>query len=161
MRLGELGTVYRYERSGVMHGLLRVRGFTQDDAHIFCTPEQIENEIVDCLEFAIDVLKDFGFDKYPDRAFDLGCGRPARVTTAATEQWSMATNSLESVLKRLNIEYKMMPGRSGVLRTEDRREAGGRDRPAVAAFDCAVRFHAAAALWIGVRRRGWVSASSR
>ena len=64
MRLGELGTVYRYERSGVMHGLLRVRGFTQDDAHIFCTPEQIEDEIEGCLEFAFDVLKDFGFDKY-------------------------------------------------------------------------------------------------
>jgi len=56
--VGELGTVYRYERSGVMHGLLRVRGFTQDDAHIFCTPDQIENEIVGCLEFALEVLKD-------------------------------------------------------------------------------------------------------
>ena len=52
MRLGELGTVYRYERSGVMHGLLRVRGFTQDDAHIFCTPEQIEAEISGCIDFA-------------------------------------------------------------------------------------------------------------
>ncbi len=56
VRLGELGTVYRYERSGTMHGLLRVRGFTQDDAHIFCTPDQIENEVVDCLQFAIDTL---------------------------------------------------------------------------------------------------------
>jgi len=64
VRLGELGTVYRYERSGVMHGLLRVRGFTQDDAHIFCTPDQIEKEIADCVEFARDVLKDFGFDKF-------------------------------------------------------------------------------------------------
>ena len=63
VRLGELGTVYRYERSGVMHGLLRVRGFTQDDAHIFCTPEQIESEIEGCLDFALDVLKDFGFDR--------------------------------------------------------------------------------------------------
>src|SRR5277367_3933484 len=64
VRLGELGTVYRYERAGVLHGLLRVRGFTQDDAHIFCTPEQIEDEIANCLEFALDVLKDFGFDKF-------------------------------------------------------------------------------------------------
>src|SRR6202451_3384759 len=64
VRLGELGTVYRYERSGVMHGLLRVRGFTQDDAHIFCTPEQVESEIEACLDFAVDVLKDFGFDKF-------------------------------------------------------------------------------------------------
>src|SRR5450432_4415530 len=64
VRLGELGTVYRYERSGVMHGLLRVRGFTQDDAHIFCTPEQIEDEIVGCIDFALAALKDFGFDKF-------------------------------------------------------------------------------------------------
>src|SRR5215470_18328901 len=64
VRLGELGTVYRYERSGVMHGLLRVRGFTQDDAHIFCTPEQIEDEIVGCIDFALAVLKAFGFDQY-------------------------------------------------------------------------------------------------
>src|SRR5438270_6885602 len=64
VRLGELGTVYRYERSGVMHGLLRVRGFTQDDAHIFCTPEQIEGELEGCLDFALQVLKDFGFDQY-------------------------------------------------------------------------------------------------
>src|SRR5579872_3749663 len=64
VRLGELGTVYRYERSGVLNGLFRVRGFTQDDAHIFCTPEQIENEVVNCLQFAIDVLHTFGFDDY-------------------------------------------------------------------------------------------------
>ena len=76
VRLGELGTVYRYERSGVMHGLLRVRGFTQDDAHIFCTPEQIEDEIANCVDFALDVLKDFGFDKFQDRALDLGPERP-------------------------------------------------------------------------------------
>src|SRR6201994_4673080 len=61
-RLGELGTVYRYERSGVMHGLLRVRGFTQDDAHIFCTPDQIEDEVIGCVDFARAVLKTYGFD---------------------------------------------------------------------------------------------------
>src|SRR5207248_11458838 len=64
VRLGELGTVYRYERSGVMHGLLRVRGFTQDDGHSFCTPEQIEKEIADCVEFARYVLHDFVFDRF-------------------------------------------------------------------------------------------------
>ena len=58
VRLGELGTVYRYERSGVMHGLLRVRGFTQDDAHIFCTPEQIEDEMVGCIDFAASRAED-------------------------------------------------------------------------------------------------------
>ena len=64
VRYAELGNVYRYERSGTMHGLLRVRGFTQDDAHIFCTPEQIVGEIEDCLDFAEVVLKTFGFAEY-------------------------------------------------------------------------------------------------
>src|SRR5258707_5639787 len=63
-RLGELGTVYRYERSGVMHGLLRVCGITQDYAHIFYTPDQIDNEIVGCLQFALADLKPFGFDQF-------------------------------------------------------------------------------------------------
>ena len=90
VRLGELGTVYRYERSGVMHGLLRVRGFTQDDAHIFCTPEQIEDEIVGCLEFALDVLKDFRLRQISNRAFHLGSQRQARVSSAREEQWNLA-----------------------------------------------------------------------
>ncbi len=76
VRLGELGTVYRYERSGVMHGLLRVRGFTQDDAHIFCTPEQIEGEIADCLRLRPRRAEGFWLRQIPDRAFDLESGRP-------------------------------------------------------------------------------------
>jgi threonyl-tRNA synthetase len=109
VRLGELGTVYRYERSGVMHGLLRVRGFTQDDAHIFCTPDQIEKEIADCVEFARDVLRDFGFDKFET---ELSTWNPdERASFVGSEdQWNMATESLEKVLKRLNIEYKTIPG---------------------------------------------------
>ena len=109
VRLGELGTVYRYERSGVMHGLLRVRGFTQDDAHIFCTPEQIESEIAACVEFAKDVLKDFGFEKFQT---ELSTWNPNdRANFVGTEeQWTMATASLEKVLKELNIEYKTIPG---------------------------------------------------
>jgi threonyl-tRNA synthetase len=109
VRLGELGTVYRYERSGVMHGLLRVRGFTQDDAHIFCTPEQIEKEIADCVEFARDVLKDFGFDKFQT---ELSTWNPddRRNFVGTEEQWNGATNSLEKVLKELKIEYMVIPG---------------------------------------------------
>jgi threonyl-tRNA synthetase len=109
VRLGELGTVYRYERSGVMHGLLRVRGFTQDDAHIFCTPEQIEKEIADCLEFASDTLKDFGFDQF---ITELSTWNPddRKNFVGSEDQWNLATNSLEKVLKRLNIEYKTIPG---------------------------------------------------
>jgi threonyl-tRNA synthetase len=109
VRLGELGTVYRYERSGVMHGLLRVRGFTQDDAHIFCTPEQIEKEIADCVEFARDVLKDFGFEKF---VTELSTWNPddKKSFVGSEEQWNSATSSLEKVLKRLQIEYKTIPG---------------------------------------------------
>ena len=109
VRLGELGTVYRYERSGVMHGLLRVRGFTQDDAHIFCTPEQIESEIEGCLDFALDVLKDFGFDQFQT---DLSTWNPndQKNFVGSEEQWNLATRSLQTVLKRRQIDYKTMPG---------------------------------------------------
>ena len=109
VRLGELGTVYRYERSGVMHGLLRVRGFTQDDAHIFCTPEQIENEIVGCMDFALEVLKDFGFDQYQT---ELSTWDPKdhKNFLGTEEQWNLGNRSLENALKRRNIEYKVIPG---------------------------------------------------
>jgi len=109
VRLGELGTVYRYERSGVMHGLLRVRGFTQDDAHIFCTPEQIEEEIVGCIDFALEVLKDFGFDKFQT---DLSTWDPndRKNFLGSEDQWNMANRSLENALKRRKIEYKVIPG---------------------------------------------------
>src|SRR5271165_6543459 len=109
VRLGELGTVYRYERSGVMHGLLRVRGFTQDDSHIFCTPEQVEGEITGCLEFALDVLKDFGFDNYQT---ELSTWDPndRKNFVGSEEQWNHAIQSLENVLRRKNVEYKTIPG---------------------------------------------------
>ena len=109
MRLGELGTVYRYERSGVMHGLLRVRGFTQDDAHIFCTPEQIESEIEGCLDFALDVLKDFGF---ADFVTELSTWNPddRKNFVGSEDQWNLATRSLENVLERRKIAHKIIPG---------------------------------------------------
>src|SRR2546423_7305394 len=109
VRLGELGTVYRYERSGVMHGLLRVRGFTQDDSHIFCTPEQIEGEIAGCLDFAFDVLKHFGFGEFQT---ELSTWNPddRKNFVGSEEQWIHATASLEKVLKERRIEYKTIPG---------------------------------------------------
>jgi threonyl-tRNA synthetase len=109
VRLGELGTVYRYERSGVMHGLLRVRGFTQDDAHIFCRYEQMEDEIEGCLDFALDVLKDFGFDKFE---VELSTWEPndRKNFVGSEEQWNQATASLEKVLQRRKIAYKTIPG---------------------------------------------------
>jgi threonyl-tRNA synthetase len=108
-RYAELGNVYRYERSGTMHGLLRVRGFTQDDAHIFCTPGQIEDEVVACIDFAEAVLRTFGFSEFKvelstwdpkDRAHYAG----------SDEHWDVAVRSLESALTRKGIGFKTIPG---------------------------------------------------
>ncbi|HLH44489.1 MAG TPA: threonine--tRNA ligase [Bryobacteraceae bacterium] len=103
VRLGELGTVYRYERSGTMHGLLRVRGFTQDDAHIFCTPDQIEGEVAGCLEFALDVLKTFGFEEYEAEISTWDGGASGKYMGAA-EQWETAENALKRAVERLGIK---------------------------------------------------------
>jgi len=109
VRLAELGTVYRYERSGVLHGLMRVRGFTQDDAHIFCTHDQIEKEVQDCIEFAWEALRVFGFDDY---VVELSARDPSRPGDYAgtIEEWERAEGSLINTLKRMNIPYKYMPG---------------------------------------------------
>jgi threonyl-tRNA synthetase len=107
VRLGELGTVYRYERSGVMHGLLRVRGFTQDDAHIFCTPEQIEDEVVSCLEFAIDTLKNFGFDQYEAELSTWDGGASGKYD-GTPEQWELAENALKRAVSRLDLKVVVM-----------------------------------------------------
>jgi threonyl-tRNA synthetase len=108
VRLGELGTVYRYERSGVLNGLFRVRGFTQDDAHIFCTPEQIENEIVDCLQFAIDTLTTYGFDKYEAELSTWDGGASGNYAGEA-EQWARAENALARAAERLQLKIKLIP----------------------------------------------------
>jgi len=109
VRLAELGTVYRYERSGVLHGLMRVRGFTQDDAHIFCMPEQIEKEMQDCIEFAWEVLRVFGFSDY---VVELSAGDPAHPETyvGAPEDWKHAEDALKSTLDRMKVPYKYIPG---------------------------------------------------
>ncbi len=109
IRLGELGTVYRYERSGVMHGLLRVRGFTQDDAHIFCTPQQIEDELVACMDFALAVLSTYGFTEYQ---VELSTWDPKdrKNFLGRDEQWDLGQRSLENALRRKQIEYKLIPG---------------------------------------------------
>ncbi len=108
VRLGELGTVYRYERSGVMHGLLRVRGFTQDDAHIFCTPEQIEDEIVACLDFAVHTLHTFGFENYEAELSTWDGGASGKYDGTA-DQWKIGEDSLCKAAGRLNLKVKVMP----------------------------------------------------
>jgi threonyl-tRNA synthetase len=108
VRLGELGTVYRYERSGTMHGLLRVRGFTQDDAHIFCTPEQIEDEVVSCLEFALDTLKTFGFEQYEAEISTWDGGKSGKYD-GAPDLWALAENALQRAVDRLGIKAPVIP----------------------------------------------------
>ena len=109
VRLAELGTVYRYERSGVLHGLLRVRGFTQDDAHIFCMPEQIEAEIEACIDFAFAVMKTFGFSQYVVELSDWDAKHPENYAGSA-EDWGRSTGALETTLNKLSVPFKRMEG---------------------------------------------------
>ncbi len=105
LRLFELGSVYRHEKSGVLHGLLRVRGFTQDDAHIFCLKEQTENEIYGVIDFVEDTLKVFGFKEY---AVELST-RPAK-SIGTDEEWEEATKALKNTLKKRRISYEVNEG---------------------------------------------------
>jgi threonyl-tRNA synthetase len=109
VRLAELGNVYRYERSGTMHGLRRVRGFTQDDAHIFCMPSQIEDEVVACIDFAEAVLTTFGFKEFK---VELSTWDPNdRAHYAGSEEnWALAVGGLQRALDRKGIAYKTIPG---------------------------------------------------
>jgi threonyl-tRNA synthetase len=109
VRLAEMGTVYRNELSGTMHGLLRVRGFTQDDAHVFCTPEQLPDEVDACLDFALTVLKRFGFD---DFAVELSVRDPEDTAKYAgsEEEWGMAESALEAAVERSGLPFKRMEG---------------------------------------------------
>jgi threonyl-tRNA synthetase len=108
VRLGELGTVYRYERSGTMHGLLRVRGFTQDDAHIFCTPEQIEDEVVKCLDFAADTLRTFGFNEYKAEISTWDGGASGKYDGEAPD-WELAEGALRKACDRVGITATVIP----------------------------------------------------
>ena len=105
LRWGELGTVYRYERSGVLHGLSRVRGFTQDDAHIFCRFDQLENEVVDVLDLASFMMDSFGFDNYKI----ILSTRPEKYA-GSLEIWEEAESILAKALQRRQINYKVDPG---------------------------------------------------
>jgi len=109
LRWAELGTVYRYERSGTLHGLLRVRGFTQDDAHIFCTPDQIEGEILRVLDFSLSILADFGFT---DNKIELSVRDPKNTEKycGADERWRQAEASLVKALETRGLPYERMEG---------------------------------------------------
>jgi threonyl-tRNA synthetase len=106
LRLFELGTVYRYERAGTLHGLMRIRGFTQDDSHIFCTREQLQDEIISLLDFVMSVLKAFGFE---DFSFHLSTKDPEK-NVGSDEIWESATNALSTALETHGVEYSVKEG---------------------------------------------------
>ncbi|MDD3235983.1 MAG: threonine--tRNA ligase, partial [Candidatus Cloacimonetes bacterium] len=105
IRLAELGTVYRYERSGVLHGLMRVRGFTQDDAHIICTPEQLDAEVEKLIVFSLDMLKHFGF-----KDFMIYLSTQPEGSVGEKADWDKATESLAASLKKLDLDYSVDEG---------------------------------------------------
>ncbi|MCX7846189.1 MAG: threonine--tRNA ligase [Dictyoglomaceae bacterium] len=105
LRFFEMGTVYRYEKSGVLYGLQRVRGFTQDDAHIFCTPEQLEDEIKEILDFAFFMLNSFGL-----KDLDITLSTRPEKYMGSDEIWEKATLSLKNALESLRVEYKIAEG---------------------------------------------------
>ncbi|MDW8294297.1 MAG: threonine--tRNA ligase [Aquificaceae bacterium] len=104
-KLAELGTVYRYEMSGVLHGLMRVRGFTQDDAHIVCTPEQVEEVIEETLEFAVNMLKDFGFED-----FRVYISTKPKDAIGSPEQWELAEGALRKAVEKVGLDYEVDEG---------------------------------------------------
>jgi threonyl-tRNA synthetase len=105
IRWCELGTVYRYERTGALHGLMRVRGFTQDDAHIFCRPDQLEEEIFNIIDLNLHILKTFGFDQY-----DIYLStRPAKYV-GSDEHWDLSTQALKQALEKKELVYQVDPG---------------------------------------------------
>lgn len=105
LRLFELGTVYRREKAGVLHGLLRVRGFTQDDAHIFCLPEQLSQEIKAIIDFVFETMKVFGFDN-----LDIELSTRPEKSIGSDEDWQRATQALEAALKEKGLNYDLRAG---------------------------------------------------
>jgi threonyl-tRNA synthetase len=105
IRWCELGTVYRYERTGVLHGLMRVRGFTQDDAHIFCRPDQLEDEIFNILDLNLHILKTFGFAQY-----DIYLSTRPEKYVGSDEHWEKATEALKQALEKKGLAYEVDPG---------------------------------------------------
>ena len=106
LRLFELGTVYRYERAGTLHGLMRIRGFTQDDAHIFTTEEGLSDEISNLLTFVMSVLKAFGFN---DFSFNLSTRDPEK-SVGSDQIWESATKALKEALEREDLSYSVKEG---------------------------------------------------
>src|SRR5690606_35822035 len=105
LRMFELGTVYRFEKSGVLHGLTRARGFTQDDSHIFCTPEQLADELASLLQFVLDLLRDYGLTEFEAELST----RPEKFV-GDPEEWEIATEALRHALEKSGLPYKVAEG---------------------------------------------------
>ncbi len=156
LRMFEFGTVYRYEKSGVVHGLTRVRGLTMDDAHIFCTQEQVADELRSLLTFVLDLLADYGLDDFylelstrnPEKSIGAGGGLGGRDRDPAVGG------------RGVRARAGARPGRRRVLRAEDLRAGPGRDRPDLADVDHPARLQAAGAVRAGVPGRGRVAAAA-
>ncbi len=155
LRLFEFGTVYRYEKSGVVHGLTRARGFTQDDSHIFCTPEQLAPELASLLDFVVGLLRDFGLT---DFEAELST-RPEKYV-GTPEEWNEAEAALQSRAGQVRAALHGGRGRGCVLRAQDRRAREGRDRPPLAAVHPAGRLPGAGPVRHRVPGRGRFPAAS-
>ena len=151
LRMFEFGTVYRYEKSGVVHGLTRVRGMTQDDAHIYCTQEQMAGELTSLLAFVLDLLRDYGLD---DFYLELSTRNPEK-SVGTDEDWERGHRGAAPGGRGVRAGAGARPGRRGVLRAEDLRAGQGRDRPDLADVDHPGRLQPAGAVRAGVpgRRR--------
>ena len=151
LRLFELGAVYRYELSGVVHGLLRARGFTQDDSHIFCTREQLVDEIEFLLDFVLDILRKFGFEDFEANLST----RPFEKSVGDDDEWEEATEALRTALVRENLAYQIDEGGGAFYGPKIDVKVARRHRPALAAVHHPVRLQRAPALRAGVRGRRW------
>ena len=149
MRLAEFGSCHRYEPSGALHGIMRVRAFTQDDAHIFCTEADIAPETVRFVELLSSVYRDFGFDSFRVKFSD----RPA-TRAGSDETWDRAEGALKEACADRRGRVRAQSGRGGVLRAEAGVRAARRDRAGLAVRDAAGGFRDAGAAGSELHRRG-------
>ncbi len=146
LRFSEFGTVYRFERSGVLHGLTRVRGFTQDDAHLFCTPEQLQGEFERTLDEALRLMKAFGFNEFQ---YVLS----TRDAAARGETDALAEEAIRQALRRYELSYEIDEGGGAFYGPKLDVNVRDAHRPPVAAWYGAGRLRFAGALWAQVPRR--------
>ncbi len=156
IRWCELGTVYRYERTGALHGLMRVRGFTQDDAHIFCRPDQLEEEIFNIIDLNLHILSTFGFDEY-----DVYLSTRPEKSVGSDEHWDSATQALKLALEKKSLQYQIDPGEGVFYGPKiDTPQDQGPVGPLVAVLDHPGGLQPAGTVRHDLHRRRWRRASA-